>query len=66
MPDPKNKPNLTRQRLFIALFFGAAILISVMTIVGTLMNRDDADYGDSLNISAPASTALTKPAPVSK
>jgi len=42
MDEKPEKPDLTRQRIFLALFFGLAVLLAVMTIVGTLINRDDA------------------------
>ncbi len=57
MDQNEKQPDLTRQRIFLALFFGLAILLAVGTIVGTLINRDDA-------IPAPAS--IDAPAPIAK
>ena len=56
MDQNEKKPDLTRQRIFLALFFGLAILLAVGTIVGTLINRDDAIPAPA-SIDAPAAVA---------
>lgn len=58
MTDAK-KPGLTRSRIFLLLFFGLAILLSITTILGTWSEQRDG-VADPSTVTSPAAPPATK------
>jgi len=60
MPESPPKRGLTKSRIFLLIFFGAALLLSITTIIGTWDEQKNGVVDPSVGNVPGATTSTTK------